>query len=135
GDGLYRMHEPSRHLSRLSGVTVIDCHYYHRLLPALVEAADVIVLPFLHDWDFFAAIEHRRAAGRVTVFEANDYFYDVQPWSPVARQWQDRSVQEEYRHYLAAADGVQTSTDELARRWRPLARRVAVFANQLTDVP
>lgn len=135
GDGRYRMHEPSRHLGRLPGVTVIDCHFYHRHLPALIEAADVIVLPFLHDWDFFSVIEQRRAAGRVTVFEANDYFYDVQPWNPVARQWLDRAVQEEYRHYLAAADAVQTSTEELARRWRPLARRVAVFANQLTEVP
>jgi tetratricopeptide (TPR) repeat protein len=116
-------------------VAVIDCHFYHRHLPALIAAADVLVLPFLHDWDLFTAIEQRRTAGRATVFEANDYFYDVQPWSPIARQWQDRAIQEEYRHYLAAADGVQTSTPELARRWRPLARQVAVFANQLTDVP
>jgi tetratricopeptide (TPR) repeat protein len=135
GDGQYRLHEPSRHLSRLPGVAVVDCHFYHRHLPALIDAADVLVLPFLHDWDLFATLERRRAAGTITVFEANDYFSDVQPWSPIARQWQDRAIQEEYRHFLAAADGVQTSTQELARRWQPLARRVAVFANQLTDVP
>src|SRR5437773_3737546 len=86
GDGFYRLHEPSRCLSRLPGVTVVDCHFYHRWLPALLEAADVLVLPFLHDWDLFPDIEARRAAGRVTVFEANDYFYDVQPWSPIAEQ-------------------------------------------------
>lgn len=135
GDGLYRLHEPSRHLARLPGVVVIDCHYHHRLLPGLLEQADVLVLPFFHNWDLFPLIERRRAAGRATVFEANDYFYDVQPWNPVARQWQDRAIQEEYRRYMAVADAVQTSTAELARRWRPWARRVAVFANHLTDVP
>ncbi len=135
GDGLYRLHEPSRYLSRLLGVVVIDCHYYHRLLPRLLDRADVLVLPFFHNWDFFPLIERRRAAGRVTVFEANDYFEDVQPWNPVARQWQDRAIRDEYRQYMAAADAVQTSTPELARRWQPGARRVVVFPNYLTDVP
>lgn len=135
GDGFYRLHEPSRCLSRLPGVTVVDSHFYHQRLPALVELADVVVLPFLHDWDLFSDIDHRRASGRVTVFEANDYFYDVQPWSPIAQQWQDRAIQEEYRHFLSFADGVQTSTRPLARHWEPLARRVAVFANQLSEIP
>jgi tetratricopeptide (TPR) repeat protein len=135
GDGFYRLHEPSRCLSRLPGVVVVDCHYYHHLLPGLIDAADVIVLPFVHDWDLFSMIAQRRAAGQVTVFEANDNFYDVQPWSPIAQQWRDRSIQEEYRHFLAFADGVQTSTAELARHWRPLARQVAVFPNQLSEIP
>ena len=135
GDGLYRLHEPSRHLGRLPGVVVVDCHFHHHLLPGLLDQADVVVLPFFHNWDFFPLIERRRAAGRATVFEANDYFYDVQPWNPVARQWQDRAIQEEYRQYMAVADAVQTSTAELARRWQPWARRVAVFPNHLTDVP
>lgn len=135
GDGFYRLHEPSRLLGQLPGVVSIDCHFYHRLLPVLVEAADVIVLPFIHDWDFFSVIEDRRARGQVTVFEANDYFYDIQPWNPIGAQWQDRSVQEEYRHYMAAADAVQTSTEELGRRWKASARRVAVFANHLGEIP
>lgn len=104
-------------------------------MPALLEQADVVVLPFLHDWDLFSDLEDRRAAGRVTIFEANDYFYDVQAWSPVAPQWQDRAIQEEYRHFLATADGVQTSTRELARHWEPIARQVAVFPNQLSEIP
>src|SRR5262249_12631389 len=47
GDGMYRLHQPSRYLSRLPGVIVVDCHFYHRFLPALVEKADVLVLPFI----------------------------------------------------------------------------------------
>jgi tetratricopeptide (TPR) repeat protein len=135
GDGYYRLHEPSRQLGRLPGVMVVDCHYYHHLLPLLTQSAHVLILPFLHDWDLFPLIEQRRATGRVTVFEANDDFYDVQPWSPIAAQWQDRSIQEEYRHYMAAADAVQTSTARLAERWSDRARQVAVFMNQLTDIP
>jgi tetratricopeptide (TPR) repeat protein len=135
GDGFYRLHEPSRQLSRLPGVVVIDCHFYHRFLPTLVRAADVLVLPFVHNWDFFPLIEQRRTTGQVTVFEANDYFYDVQPWNPVSAGWQDRAIQQEYRHYMAVADAVQTSTAELARRWEPWSGRVAVFPNQLTHVP
>jgi tetratricopeptide (TPR) repeat protein len=135
GDGFYRLHEPSRQLSRLPGVVVIDCHYYHRLLPGLMATADVLVLPFLHNWDLFSKIEARRAAGQVTVFEANDYFYDVQPWNPISSGWQDRAIQDEYRLYMGAADLVQTSTRALERRWQKWAKRVAVFENQLSHIP
>ena len=62
GDGLYRLHQPSLHLSRLPGVVVVDCHFYHRYLPSLIAAADVLVLPFFHNWDYFSLIERRRAA-------------------------------------------------------------------------
>src|SRR5208283_3615526 len=65
----------------------------------------------------------------------NDYFYDIQPWNPISQSWQDRSIHEEYRHFMAAADGVQTSTEALARHWRRWARQVAVFPNQLSHVP
>jgi tetratricopeptide (TPR) repeat protein len=134
GDGHYRLHEPSLHLSRLPGTVVVDCHFYHRFLPTLVEAADVLVLPFVHNWDFFPKIEERRARGQITIFEANDYFYDVQPWNAVGGQWLDRAIQDEYRQYMAVADAVQTSTPELARRWRQWSRRVVVFENHLTRV-
>jgi tetratricopeptide (TPR) repeat protein len=135
GDGMYRLHQPSLYLSRLPGVVVVDCHFYHRFLPALLDKADLLVLPFIHNWDIFPLIEKRRAAGQVTVFEANDYFYDVQPWNAVGTQWQDRAIQDEYRYFMGAADAVQTSTNELAGRWRPWSRDVAVFSNYLTEIP
>ena len=49
--------------------------------------------------------------------------------------WLDRGTQEEFEQCMAAVDAVQTSTDELARRWEKRARRVVVFPNQLGDVP
>jgi tetratricopeptide (TPR) repeat protein len=135
GDGVYRFHTPSRALSRLPGVTVIDCDLNHRLLPPLAEKADVLVLAAF-DWDWFPLLEHRRSLGRITVFEANDYYYDVQPWNPLSAKWLDRTIQDSFRQGLTLADAVQTSTEELARRWRERTPRpVAVFQNQLTDIP
>jgi tetratricopeptide (TPR) repeat protein len=136
GDAHYRLHGPTRQLSRLPGVVAVDCHFYHHLLPELAERADVLVLQFVSDWELPALCERRRAAGRVTVFEANDYFFDLQPWNPVAPVWQDRTVQELFLELLRTSDAVQTSTPELARRWQERgARRVAAFVNHLTEVP
>jgi tetratricopeptide (TPR) repeat protein len=134
GQGQYRFHEPSRALARLPGVLVIDCDPYHRLLPALAEAADVLLLQG-HDSDLFPLLERRRAAGRVTVLEVNDNYYDLQAFNPHARRWLERSVREELRYFLGAVDAVQTSSEDLARRWRAHARQVAVFPNQLVAVP
>lgn len=134
GDGYYRVHEPSRQLSRLPGVLVVDCDIYHRFLPNLIRAADVVVLSFTIDWDAFPVFEQRRGDGRVTVYEANDYYLDTHPWNPTS-QLQKRSIHGMCRHFLMAADAVQTSTPWLAEQWRKWARHVAVFPNQLTSVP
>jgi len=135
GDAQYRLHDPSRHLGQVPGVTTVDCHFYHRFLPDLAELADVLIVQFVNDWELLSLCERRRVLGKITVFEANDYFFDLQPWSPIASRWRDRTIQELYLQLLAAADGVQTSTDELARRWQERgARRVAVFRNHLPDV-
>lgn len=134
GDGFYRFHEPSRYLSRLPGVAVIDCDLQHHLLPPLLEAADVLILQDF-SWDLFPLIERRRAAGKLTVQEANDDYFDLQPWNVRAAMWQNRSTQGELRQALAAVDAVQTSTPVLAKRFGTWARRVAVFPNQLTHVP
>ena len=76
GDARYRLHDPCRYLSRLPDVTAIDCHFFSRHLKELAERADVLVLQFVNNWDLLETCERRRAAGRVTVFEANDYFFD-----------------------------------------------------------
>jgi tetratricopeptide (TPR) repeat protein len=134
GDGWYRFHGPCRQMARTPGVVAIDCDLNHRYLPELMESADILVLHGF-DWELFPAIEKRRRSGRATVLEANDYYYDVQPWNSRAGMWLDRGTQEELRQCMAAVDAVQTSTEELARRWRPWSRQVAVFANHLEEIP
>ena len=136
GDARYRLHDPSRFLGQLPGVTSIDCHFFSRHLPELTELADVLVVQFVNDWDLLELCLRRQSAGRITVFEANDYFFDLQPWNPIVGHWQDRTVQELYLQFLTQSDAVQTSTDELARRWKERgARQVAVFPNHFTQVP
>ncbi len=135
GDGFYRLHEPNRQLARLPGVVTIDCDVHHRLLPRLAEQADILVL-LGFDPDLVPVIEQRRAAGRATVFEANDFYDDVQPWNPLTEKWFDRSVQDGFINCMKLCDGIQTSTPELARRWRERTDRpIAVFQNQLAEAP
>src|ERR1700730_11576422 len=108
GDGIHRLHGPSRYLSRLPGVVVVDCDAQHHLLPLLSEKADVLILAAF-DADIFSLVEQRHAAGRITVFEANDYFFGMQSWFPLLASWRDRTLQNSFVQMLALADGVQTS--------------------------
>jgi tetratricopeptide (TPR) repeat protein len=135
GDGVYRFHSPSRYLSRLPGVVVADCDLHHRYFPAVAEICDVLVLAGFEP-DMFPLLEKRRASGRLTVFEANDYYYDIQPWNPLSAEWFNRSLQDSFHQGMTVADAVQASMPELARRWRERTPRpVTAFPNQLTDVP
>ena len=135
GDAEYRLHQPSRHLGAIEGVTVIDCHFAHRSVPELALLADVLVIQFFNDWDVLSLCDQRRRSGKVTVFEANDYFFDLPAWSPVAEHWRDRAIQQLYGELLRAADGVQTSSQALAAHWRARgARAVEVFDNQLESL-
>ena len=135
GDAEYRIHAPVRQLGKIAGLTTIDCHFSHRYLPALACLADVLVVQFINDWELLSLCQRRREAGLITIFEANDNFFDLQPWSPIGEAWLDRTVQELYLKWLVTADGVQTSTEDLARRWRERgATEVAVFPNQLVAI-
>ena len=135
GDAEYRMHAPLRQLGKFPGLMTIDCHFSHRCLPLLAEIADVLILQFVHDWGLLSLCQRRREAGKITIFEANDDFFDLQPWSPIAEAWLDRSVQTLYLKWLTTANGVQTSTNALADRWRQSgARNVAVFRNHLVNL-
>lgn len=135
GDGVHRFHGPSKALAALPGVVVIDVDLHHRLAPVLLERADVVILAGF-DWDMLPMLKRRRETGRITVFEANDFYDDIQPWNPLAARWMDRSVRDSFTHGLIHADAVQTSTRALARRWRMRTDKpIAVFENQLSGVP
>ena len=136
GDAHYRLHAPSMQLGKIPGITAVDSHFLHPLLYKLIEHADVLVLQFVNDWDLLSICDYRRSRGKVTIFEANDYFFDLQPWNPIAANWSDRETQELYKRLLSHADGVQTSTEFLADKWHEMgARKVAVFKNHLVQVP
>jgi len=135
GDAHYRIHAPARFMGLIDGVVCVDVHFHHHLLPTLVEKADILVLQFFSDWDLIPLLSMRKELGKVTIFEANDFFFDLQPWNPIARSWQDPEIQEFYRQLLCLSDGVQTSTAYLAEKWRSRgARKVEIFPNQLVHL-
>ena len=134
GHAHYRIGGPGRALARLPGVTVVDCDPRHRLVPWLVEEADVLVLHGTHP-DSPPAARRRRDRGRATVFEASDDYFDLQPWTDASAAWLDRTRHDQFWQLLGAVDAVQTSTATLAGRWAPKARAVLVFPNDLGEVP
>ena len=135
GDAHYRIHAPARSMGSVDGVVCVDIHFRHHLLPTLAEKADVLILQFFSDWDLMPLISMRKKLGKITIFEANDYFFDLQPWNPIASSWQDREIQELYIQLLRHCDGVQTSTAYLAEQWRDMgASNVEVFQNQLVHL-
>lgn len=136
GDAAYRIHEPSRFLGQLPHVTTVDCHFAHSRAHELAQAADLLVLQFVNDWDWLTVCRNRRAKGQITLFEANDDFFDLQTWNPIVEGWSNRLNQELYLQLIREADAVQTSSATLAQRWRQLgARDVVVFENHLVHCP
>ena len=135
GDAHYRIHAPARFMGLIDGVVCVDVHFHHHLLHTLAEKADILVLQFFSDWDLIPLLRMRKKLGKITIFEANDFFFDLQPWNPIARSWQDPEIQELYRQLLCLSDGVQTSTAYLAEKWRSMgAHKVEVFPNQLVHL-
>ena len=134
GHAHYRAGGPGRAMAALPGVTVVDCDPRHRLMPWLVEEADVLVLHGVHP-DLPPAARRRRDRGRVTVFEASDDYFDLQTWTDRSAAWLDRARRDQFWQLVAAADAVQTSTPALAELWSPKARAVFVVPNDLGPVP
>jgi tetratricopeptide (TPR) repeat protein len=135
GDAHYRIHAPARFMGLIDGVVCVDVHFQHHLLPMLGQKADVLVLQFFLDWDLIPLLGIRKKLGKLTIFEANDFFFDLQPWNPITRSWQDREIQELYMQLLRLCDGVQTSTAYLAEQWRSMgAGKVEFFPNQLVHL-
>jgi hypothetical protein len=87
GDAHYRIHAPARFMGLIDGVVCVDVHFHHHLRPTLVEKADILVLQFFSDWDLIPLLRMRKKLGKITIFEANDFFFDLQPWNPIARSW------------------------------------------------
>lgn len=135
GDSEYRIHEPARQLGALPGVTALDCQYTYPLALDLAREADVLVVHNNGDWDLLDICHRRRAAGKITVFEANDDLFDLHPWNPLAEHWANREVQDLYERLLRTADAVQASSEPLAGIWRRRgARNVKAFTNHLPQI-
>lgn len=135
GDCIYRVHEPAAALARLPDVMVHEVHPLARRRDAAALAADVLVLTMTLDVEMFRLIHQRRLLGKPTICEVNDYLPDVQTWNPAHRSWSDARGRRLFFELIRRCDATQVTTTALAERLAPVAPRVAIFLNQLTQLP
>ncbi len=135
GDNIYRVHQPCAALAQLPGVQVFEVHAQSRHRDAAALAADVLVLTMTLDVEVFRLIHQRRLLGKPTVCEVNDYLPDVQPWNPAHRTWADPRGQHLFEQLIGRSDAVQVSSAALGQRVAHLTAQLAVFDNQLADLP
>ena len=134
GHGFYRVHEPARQMSRQPGITVVDCDPDRPEADWLGAHADVLILHGINP-DYPPLAAWRRTRGHVTLFEASDNYFDIQPWTNYSQGWLDRGRHDQFWHHVATVDAVQTSTAALAELWRPAARKVLVLGNHRGELP
>ena len=135
GDNIYRVHQPCAALAQLPGVEVFEVHAQSRHRDAAALAADVLVLTMTLDVEVHRLIHQRRQLGKLTLCEVNDYLPDVQASNPAHRTWADPRGIHLFEQLIARCDAVQVSSAPLGQRIAHLAQHIAVFDNQLAQVP
>jgi tetratricopeptide (TPR) repeat protein len=107
GDSYYRMRWPGKALSEQAPnwrVISLDATAQERFEWA--ERADLLILFQSHDLDLLPLIEKRRAAGKRTIAEYNDNFYDPPVSAPVFEAWSNPVLWQTYERLMTAADAV-----------------------------
>lgn len=135
GDVYYRMLHPARLLAQQPHFQVISVDYRSPHRNQLVLTADLAILILLNDYEIYPVLEERKSRGRPTVFEINDNFYDVQPWSPVYNQWRDPQLIDQYLTTTRLADCLQVSSAGLKTIFsNDIGEdRIIVFPNHIDD--
>lgn len=135
GDWYYRTFAPGRALAELEGVYVVNLDQAHRLLPQIVQQADVLVINGVCSADLLSVIQRRKAACLLTVFEINDDVQEIQPSNPLSGFFGQSENVRLFRRLALSSDAVQYSVPELQRIYGSLNRHGRVFLNQLAAPP
>lgn len=135
GDWFYRTFAPSRALSELPDVYVVNVDQAHRKLPLLLERADVLVINSLCSADLLPVIQQRKQAQKLTVFEISDDVQAMAPSNPLAPFFAQPENIRLFRRLAHSADALQYSVPELQRLYGSLNPRGRVFLNQLVSLP
>lgn len=137
GDSCYRMKWPAQNLAvqapswRVLNVTA-DCA--HRFDWAI--EADLLVTYQSHDADMFEVISERKKRGLKTLVEYNDNFYQPQPWSPIANEWQSPQIWAAYEAFMHMADGLIVTGPGLERLFPSVTSTpIYVLENHLPEAP
>jgi tetratricopeptide (TPR) repeat protein len=135
GDSYYRMRWPGAELAKQSKqqgdewrVINLDARAKERLSMGL--EAELLVLFQSNDIELLPLIEQRRKAGKRTIIEFNDNFYEPPSASPVAREWSSPLVWQGYEMMMRAADAVMITTPGLRQ-----AFGAVVGKEKLHEVP
>jgi len=135
GDFHYRTFAPGVGMANCEGVHVVNFAYFHRLRHQLMVDADVLVLNNICDADLLPVIRHRKAQGKVTVYELCD---DLEALPPTGRmrafysQSNNLLLIKRLAHYC---DALQFSTPELRSKYGYLNCRCCVFPNHVLGAP
>ena len=135
GDVMHRMTWPMESLATLPDFNVIHCQHMSPYSFQLAFEADLLVLCMVWDLDLMPIIRWRRARGKPTVFEVNDYVWDLHPWNPSFESWNNPATQNDCLYIMALADPVQTSTPFLAEAFKPYCSRIVAFPTRLAKIP
>ena len=139
GDSAYRMLNPARDMAALDpslAVVTVNADAVERF--ELAHQADLLVLVQSGDVELLPIVKARRAAGRVTLVEYNDNFFEPPPWAPVARAWASPLLQALYCDFMLSADAVMTTSQQLAQLFRTRVGELhdlTVVQNYLSQSP
>lgn len=133
GDHIYRTVQPGRALSMHGGVEVVSGTGLSGCMSELMEVCDVLVFCDAADLEHLPLIERRRARGLVSVYEINDHFLSVHPWSPTSVFYGKPANRSLILQLARECDGVQFSMPELQKTFGHLNAHSAVFPNNLWE--
>lgn len=135
GDHIYRTLQPCRALGEHHGVEVASGTLLSPEMHRWMYDADILVIALAVDADLLPVLAERKRLGRPTVFEINDDFTAVQPWNPTGAFFAAQENRALAYQLANAADAVQVTTPEIARRFGALNATCRVFPNQLWEEP
>ncbi len=137
GDSYYRMRWPAADLAfQAPGWRIINLDAQAKERFAWGEAADLLVLYQSGDPDLVPLIERRRRAGKKTLVEYNDNYYEVQPWSPIADAWRSPLLWQRYELLMKISDGVIVTCERLKETLAArVSQRFHILENHLPKPP
>ena len=116
GDSAYRMRYPASDLAELDpslSIVTVNADAAERF--DLARQADLLVLIQSGDLELLPIVKARRAAGKATLVEYNDNFFEPPAWAPVARAWSSPLLHALYCDFMLSADAVMTTSQRLAQ--------------------
>lgn len=137
GDSYYRMRWPAKDLAfQAPGWRIINLDAQAKERFSWGEAADLLVLYQSNDPDLVPLIEKRRRAGKKTLVEYNDNYYEVQPWSPIVDAWRSPLLWQRYELLMKISDGVIVTCERLKETLAAhVTQRFHILENHLPKPP